>query len=82
MVSDLEGEKTNKVLCEFILAILEQELVLGNKINDLVRLLDFMNTIITSAIISSNLSSNEITELFDYMRDNSELSEKRVRQHL
>lgn len=82
MVSDLEGEKTNKVLSEFILAILEQELVLGNKINDLVRLLDFMNTIITSAIISSNLSSNEITELFDYMRDNSELSEKRVRQHL
>lgn len=82
MVSDLEGEKTNKVLSHFILAILEQELALGNKINDLVRLLDFMNTIVTSAIISSNLSSTEITELFDYMRDNSELSEKRVRQHV
>lgn len=82
MVSDLEGEKTNKVLSHFILTILEQELALGNKINDLVRLLDFMNTIVTSAIISSNLSSTEITELFDYMRDNSELSEKRVRQHV
>lgn len=70
----------DQIFSQFILALLEQELALGNKINDLFRLIDFLNTIVTSAIISSKLSSKEISELFDYMRDNSELSEKRVRQ--
>lgn len=70
----------DEVLSQFILELLDQELAIGNKVKDLVRLIDFMNTIVISAIISSKLSSTEIGELFDYMRDNSELSEKRVRQ--
>lgn len=80
LVSDSEEKKIDEILSQFILTLLEQELALGHRVNDLFRLLDFMNRIITSAIVSNKLTSIEISELFDYIREKNELSEKRVRQ--
>lgn len=80
MVSAEERKEEYHILSEFMIRLLGQELAIGNKITDLTRLFDFLDLITTSSIISSNLPGNQVSEIFEYIREKNELSEKRVRQ--